>query len=210
MTDRLYFDKSDPRSPELSCAEGVLTVRRRGGGVETLAFMLPSGLLIAVVTVAGICTIGLLLRVLVKQFSLLPLLMVAVIALAVCPGLYGLALVQGLIFPFRVVYGRGRYHLSNGMVRVRRSVGTERSDEIVIYPVYRRGDWGVTARIRFGGRGWRWPLFPGEVTGTKFEALQQATKLREWLRRTCGIEQVALDKRWGNTEDVRPGEDYER
>jgi len=207
MTDPFIFPGHDPGSSQVSCTGGVVTIGRRCSLGEVL-FLIPWALACLVLFAVTMVLAVLMLRDLVTHFDFVLLLMGVVFALGSCVLLWGLSVMQSLIFPFRVVLDGTQYRLANGAKRIVRAVPVEKR-EIVVYPVYRRGDWAIQARIGFNA-GWKWPLIPNETFGTKYEALQQALRLQDWLHRNCGQVRVVLDARWGDTSKIRPRTDYVR
>jgi len=207
MADQFSFPGNDPGTAQFRYADGEITIRRRCSLGEVL-FLIPWALVCIVLLAVTMVLAALMTRDLFTHFDFVLLLMAVVFALGTCVLLWGLSVMQSMIFPFRVDLDRTRYRLANGAMRVVRVASVERR-EIVVYPVYRRGAWAIQARIGFNA-GWKWPLIPNETFGTKYEALQQALRLQDWLQRDCGQAQVVLDARWGDTSKIRPRTDYVR
>lgn len=205
-SSRLLLNDGGRRFSTLSSVNDVVTVHRPRGDLETLIFMIPVSVLALMVITAGAIAVALMAWIAITEFSLLAMLMAAMfgVGLAIC--LWVFSLVQGLFFPFKVILDARRYCLANGFVRAVRPCRLNEA-EVVICPVYMRGDWGFAARIRPTNRSWKWPLVPARVIGSKHEALQKAIRLKEWFEQNTGVGRVALQK-WGSIECIKPGVDY--
>jgi hypothetical protein len=110
---------------------------------------------------------------------------------------------QGTLFPFRAVVAQDRYRLANGLLRLSRRISPE-TTRITIVAIYDGGDWGYGGNLKTSGSRIPWPLIPSRIIGTKYDALQEALKIRDWLRKNSPVTEVTLEK-WGNIEQIKPG-----
>lgn len=203
---RLLLDEGGRRYSTLAAADGVVRIHRPRGDTETLFFMIPASLL-GFTVLAGVAAVFALMSwTAVTEFSPLAMLLAVVFGTGLAIVLWVFLQIQGLVFPFRVTLGNGRYFLANGLRRMVRPCRLEEA-EASVSPVYMRGDWGIIASIRPTNRSWRWPLLPARMVGSKHEALQEALKLKEWLRVNTSIGKVELQK-WGDPNLIRSGVEY--
>jgi hypothetical protein len=166
-------------------------------------------LAVSVLVCAGLVVVPLMAWVAVTELSALAGVFALLLGIAWIPALWGWIVIQGLLFPFKVTVGEGRYRIANGLLRFSLSLRMEEA-VVVIYSIYNRGDWGYEAKIkRKKGRRFGLPFIPGPAMSTKHEALQEAQRICQWLQENSAIGEVVLSK-WGDTEQIKPGIDYIR
>ncbi len=203
---RLLLSEGGQRFSTLASVNGVVTIHRPRGDLETLFFMVPASFFGLLVIAGGMVALVLMSWIAVTEFSPLAMLMAAMFGVCSAIVSWVVFAIQGLVFPFKVTLRNGRYYLANGFMRLVRPCRIDEA-EADISPVYMRGDWGLAARIRPGSRSWRWPLLPARVVGSKHEALQVAIKLQGWLRENTNIGRVELVE-WGDVKGIRPNVEY--
>ena len=209
MADELLLSKGGPPSIRLAFANGNVTVEcPRGGLGECVFLLLPLGGA-SVVVGAALVASGLMLWIAMSEFSGLALLMSLVFGVALAPSLAGWFWIQGHLFRFKVAVGNGRYKMANGALRFSLRRKLHKKAHVAIYPAYSRGTWGYAARLKFNGRLWLLPLVPACIIGSKYEALREALKLRDWLEETQVFEAITMLK-WGDISKIRNGVDYIR
>lgn len=197
-------------SPTVTLAlsdDGIVTVNRPGCGGGT-AVLLGLALVPLVAVIAGAALgIGCMVWIAATERSLLALLVAVVFLVAVCPAVYTLVRLQGLLFRFSVSLSLHEYRIYNGFVRWRRRLRNK--VVIVIFPTYSRGAWGYGGKAVLGIKALHLPLIPQSIVGTKHSALREAERVCEWLRDKPGVAEVRLAK-WGDRDQVQPGVDYIR
>jgi hypothetical protein len=208
MAEQLLLDRGGPRSIRLATADGVVTVKRAGGGGWEVIFLLLPLVLLTLVIFGALVGVVCMSWIAATQFSGLALLVAIVLGIALLPGLYAWFVVQGLVLPFTAALGSGRYQLANGLLRFSRRVPPQEA-HVVVYPTYSRGGWGYGAKLKLTGKTLALPFVPKSIIGTKHDALQEAVKIRDWLQRNSTVADVTLAE-WGDTHQVQPGVDYIR
>ncbi|HXR09024.1 MAG TPA: hypothetical protein VN765_16915 [Candidatus Acidoferrum sp.] len=195
MGESLILNEGQPPFAELTVANGNLTVHRAGSPLLRSAC-----LALLVVPVCTLVAVGLMvffacLFIAVTEFSGVALLVVGVFGLALVITVRALALLQGSIFPFEVVLGHGCYRLNNGLVRSSQRFNPTEA-EVIICPFVSKDCWAYEALIRVRRGAWERVLIPTTFIGSKRQALQIATRIRDWLQDKSLVNRVILSQ-WG-------------
>ena len=175
----------------IDSANGIITFQRDSLGWGESIFVL---LMLAILTVVLLGMLVVLIcvwLVIIRTFAVGLLFFGVVLGMAWVPAVFGWFIVQGLLFPFRAILGNGKYQLANGALRVTRTFKPEES-QVLIYAIYRHGDWGYGAKLKRKGKLWSLPLMPPGILGAKLQALNEAREVRDWLEKTSAVKVTML------------------
>jgi hypothetical protein len=200
MDDRLQVGET-----ELLRVDDTVVVRRPGARWFDSLFLLVFLILATPMLVGFFVLPVMMLWTFLKEGKVFMLLLAVAFGLGFLIVAWGYVVLQGTLFPFRAVVAQDRYRLANGLLRLSRRIRPETA-RITIVPVYGAGDWGYRADMKISGSRLSLPLVPPCITGTKYDALQEALKIRDWLRKNSPVTELTLEK-WGNIEQIKPGED---
>lgn len=157
-----------------------INILRQGQPMPAKMFLIVTFMMLACITIGGLCISAYMLIDFMTTAKLLSLVVLIVFVIASLIGLFVSLWLQGLAFDYVVNFNKNFCKIKNGIIFAKFDL-KNKDYTVVVFTTYSRGEWGVGANVKLTRPPFILPLIPALTVGGAMDTMSEIENIKTLL-----------------------------